>query len=148
MNKNLLDKVVDQILSETKICFETKTVITPFPIYTSNKAFSPPFFSPSPFFPHFSYSSLYYYSFPFSKITQQYDHMSGITIGMRVHLKEVYSINDGREVYSINDGSESTNPCCEIHLGSSEPHYITNKYRDYISSKIYDTTPDKLKIIV
>lgn len=143
MNKNLLDKVVDQILSETKICFETKTVITPFPIYTSNKAFlSTLSLFPSSLFSSFypsPPSSLYYYSFPFSKITQQYDHMSGITIGMRVHLKEVYS---------INDGSESTNPCCEIHLGSSEPHYITNKYRDYISSKIYDTTPDKLKIIV
>tara|TARA_R110002074_G_scaffold385513_1_gene566788 strand:+ start:382 stop:759 length:378 start_codon:yes stop_codon:yes gene_type:complete len=125
MNKKFLDKVVDQILSETKICFETKMVTTPFPLLSTLLPLLPPLFS-----------------FPFSKITQQYDHMSGITIGMRVHLKEVYSIKD------MFDRSESTNPCCEIHLGSSEPHYITNKYRDYISSKIYNTTPDKLKIIV
>ena len=126
MNKKFLDKVVDQILSETNICFETKMVTTPFPSFHLSLLSSlPPFFS-----------------FPFSKITQQYDNMSGITIGMRIHLKEVYSIKDKL------DKSESTNPCCEIQLGSSEPHYITNKYRDYISSKIYNTTPDKLKIIV
>tara|TARA_R110000751_G_C13564902_1_gene457917 strand:+ start:42 stop:422 length:381 start_codon:yes stop_codon:yes gene_type:complete len=126
MNKKFLDKVVDQILSETKICFETKMVTTPFPTNLIHHPSLP--------------TSLF--SFPFSKITQQYDHMSGITIGMRVHLKEVYSIKD------MFDRSESTNPCCEIQLGSSEPHYITNKYREYISSKIYNTTPDKLKIIV
>jgi len=116
MNKKFLDKVVDQILSETNICFETKMVTTPFCLSLVHGV----------------------HSFPFSKITQQYDRMSGISIGMRVHLKEVYSIKD------MFDISQSTNPCCEIQLGSSEPHYITNKYRDYISSKIYNTTPDKL----
>ena len=135
MNTNFLDKVVDQILSETKICSETKIVTTPFltttiVFYRRNQR--DPIITTS------------FHSFHFNKLPLEYDYMSGVSIGMKAHLKEIYGIKDGWQQPACS------NPCIEIPLEpnyDSEFGYILNKYRDTIAAKIFNTPIDKLEII-
>lgn len=85
-----------------------------------------------------------FHSFHFDKLPSEYDYMSGVSIGMKTHLKEIYGIKDGWQQ------PVSSNPCVEIPLEvnkDTEFGYILNKYRDTIASKIFNTPIDKLEII-
>ena len=138
MNTKFLDKVVDQILSETKICSETKIVTTPF--LTTSLSFSRSIRHVNGFMD----TIISFHSFHFDKLPSEYDYMSGVSIGMKVHLMEIYGIKDGWQ------HPASSNPCFEIPLEpnyDSEFGYILNKYRDTIASKIFNTPIDKLEII-
>tara|TARA_R110002020_G_scaffold346320_2_gene560163 strand:- start:4172 stop:4612 length:441 start_codon:yes stop_codon:yes gene_type:complete len=145
VNTKFLDKVVDQILSETKICSETKIVTTPF--LTTSISFSR---TPIHVNGLMGYdvtgatTIISFHSFHFDKLPSEYDYMSGVSIGMKVHLREIYGIKDGCQL------PVSSNPCIEIPLESNydtELGYILNKYRDTIASKIFNTPIDKLEII-
>ncbi len=142
MNTKFLDKVVDQILSETKICSETKIVTTPF--LTTSIRFSHPLIHINGFMDTSVKVIISFHSFHFDKLPSEYDYMSGVSIGMKTHLKEIYGIKDGWQQ------PVSSNPCVEIPLEvnkDTEFGYILNKYRDTIASKIFNTPIDKLEII-
>ena len=74
MNNKFLNKVVSQILSETKLNYEVETVAPPF-LPTSLFGFS--FFNFSPFSIHNINSNPISFSFSF-----------------KTHCKEIYSLND------------------------------------------------------